>query len=231
LPDDYLGQQAYHALRRALRDGGITPGRFYSEAEFAELLGVSRTPVREALKALERDGVMVAARRRGYRIAAFTEPEVDEIAALREQLEVLVARTLAAGRTGDDIARLADILRRQDEDTAGRYMFALDEEFHLTAAELAGLHRTRKLLEGLRSVTAAVTAGVAVPHEATAHRVAEHHEILAGIARGDAEEAAALMRAHVRASDQTFRDAIRAAASAGPMIKPLTGNRAPSSRA
>ncbi|WP_326565286.1 GntR family transcriptional regulator [Amycolatopsis rhabdoformis] len=228
LSEDYLGQQAYQALRRALRDGGISPGRFYSEAEFAELLGVSRTPVREALKALERDGVVVAARRRGYRIREFTEAEVDEIAALREQLEILVARSLTAQQTPEGLARLADILRRQDEGNPDETMFALDEEFHLTAAELAGLPRTRKILEGLRSVMAAVTAGVAVPHEESKHRISEHHAILAGIAAGDAEEAVRLMREHVRASDKTFRDAIRAAAAAGPIIKPLNWKRATS---
>jgi DNA-binding GntR family transcriptional regulator len=221
-PEDYLGHQAYQALRRALRDGGITPGRFYSEAEFADLLGVSRTPVREALKALEREGVMVAARRRGYRIREFTDAEIDEIAAVREQLEVLVARTLAANHDAADIARLRDIVRRQD--AADESMFALDEEFHLSAAELAGLGRTRKILEGMRSVMAAVTAGVAIPDEATAQRIAEHQQILAGIERGDAAEAARLMRAHIRASHRTFRDAIRAAAKAGPIIKPLNWN-------
>jgi DNA-binding GntR family transcriptional regulator len=226
--EDYLGQQAYHALRRALRDGGIAPERFYSESEFAELLGVSRTPVREALKALEREGVMIAARRRGYRIRKFTEAEVDEIAALREQLEVLVARTLTANRTEDDIARLADILRRQDEDPSSKTMFALDEEFHLTAAELAGLQRTRGILEGLRSVMAAVTAGVDIPREATARRIAEHHQILDGIAKGDVREAVRRMRVHIRASDQTFREAVRVAESAGPVIKPLNWNRASS---
>src|SRR5690348_6004029 len=90
--EDSLGQRAYQALRQALRDGGISPRRFYSETEFAELLGVSRTPVREALKALERDGVVVAAHRRGYRIREFTDAEVEETVALREQLEALVAR-------------------------------------------------------------------------------------------------------------------------------------------
>lgn len=224
--DDYLGRQAYHALRRALRDGGISRGRFYSEAEFAEMLGVSRTPVREALKALERDGVMLAARRRGYQISEFTDAEVDEVAALREQLEVLVARTLTAKHASVDLGRLADILRRQDEDPTGRAMFALDEEFHLTAAELAGLDRTRSILEGLRSVMAAVTAGASIPDEETARRIAEHHEIFAAISSGDRTEAVRLMRAHVRASDRTYREAVRAAASAGPLIKPLNINRA-----
>lgn len=216
-----LGLRAYHALRHALRDGGISPKRYYSETEFAELLGVSRTPVREALKALERDGVMVAAHRRGYRIREFTETEIDETVALREQLETLVARTLATKHSPDDVAQLADVLRRQDQDPDGNYMFALDEEFHLSAAELAGLHRTREILAGLRSVTAAVTAGVVIPPEATACRIAEHHQILDAIAEGNPDKAAELMRAHVRASDRTFRDAIRDAAEAGPTIKPL----------
>jgi DNA-binding GntR family transcriptional regulator len=223
--DDYLGQQAYHALRRALRDGGISKGRFYSEAEFAELLGVSRTPVREALKALEREGVVIAARRRGYQIREFSEAEVDEVAALREQLEILVARTLTGKHDSADLARLADVLRRQDEDPTGRAMFALDEEFHLLAAELAGLPRTRTMLEGLRSVMAAVTAGASIPDEATRQRIAEHHEIFDAIAGGDRNEAVRLMRAHVRASDRTYRDAVRAAALAGPVLKPLSGNR------
>jgi GntR family transcriptional regulator, rspAB operon transcriptional repressor len=220
-----LGRQAYQALRRALRDRAIVPKRFYSETEFAELLGVSRTPVREALKALERDGVVIAARRRGYRIREFSDAEIDEIVALREQLEVLVVRTLATAHGPDDLAPLADILRRQDEDTAGKHIFALDEEFHLSAAELAGLHRTRTMLEGLRSVTAAATAGVVIPYEATAQRVAEHHQIFVAIAEGDPDKAAELMRAHIHASDQRFRQAIREAASGGPMIKPLNRER------
>lgn len=225
--ENYLGQQAYHALRQALRDGGISPRRYYSETEFAEMLGVSRTPVREALKALEHEGVLIAARRRGYQIREFTEDEVDEIAALREQLEVLVARKLASSHTQADLEVLHDILRRQDADSSSKAMFALDEEFHLTAAALAGLHRTRTMLEGLRSVMAAVTAGVHIPDETTAERIAEHHEIFAAIADGNKAAATKLMRAHVHASDRTFREAIAAAASAGPMIKPLN-HRAPS---
>ncbi|WP_217558967.1 GntR family transcriptional regulator [Streptomyces sp. GbtcB6] len=219
--EDYLGHQVYQALRHALRDGGISPGRFYSETEFADLLGVSRTPVREALKALEREGVMIAARRRGYRLREFTEAEVDEIGSLREQLEVLVARTLANDHSSRDIAALTDVIRRQDADSDGKSMFALDEEFHLLAAECAGLPRTRKILEGLRSVMAAVTAGVSIPHEATAQRVAEHQQILIEIEQGNGDEAARLMHAHVKASHDTFRDAIRAHVSAGPLIKPL----------
>jgi DNA-binding GntR family transcriptional regulator len=173
---------------------------------------------------------MVAAHRRGYRIREFTTSEIHEVAAVREQLEVLVARTLAASRTPEDLDRLGDILRRQDEDTEAKCIFALDEEFHLTSAELAGLHRTRDLLAGLRSVRAAIIAGVVVPPELSALRVAEHHQILAAIAAGDRREAVRLMRAHVRASEQTFLDALQAATATGPMIKPLNRGASPGAR-
>ncbi|MGG7103655.1 GntR family transcriptional regulator [Rhodococcus sp. 24CO] len=219
--EDYLGHKVYQALRHALRDGGISPGRFYSETEFAEMLGVSRTPVREALKALEREGVVIAAHRRGYRLREFTEAEVDEIGALREQLEVLVARTLASNHNSHDLAALTDVIRRQDADSDGKSMFALDEEFHLLAAERAGLPRTRKILEGLRSVMAAVTAGVSIPHSETAQRVAEHDQIVFEITQGNPDEAARLMSEHIKAAHDTFREAIRAHVSAGPIIKPL----------
>lgn len=177
--------------------------------------------MREALKALEREGVMVAAHRRGYRLREFTEAEVDEIGALREQLEVLVARTLAGNHNAHDLAALTEVIRRQDADSDGKSMFALDEEFHLLAAERAGLPRTRKILEGLRSVMAAVTAGVSIPHSATAQRIAEHDQIVFEIAQGNADEAARLMSEHVKASHDTFREAIQAHVSAGPIIKPL----------
>jgi DNA-binding GntR family transcriptional regulator len=64
----------------------------------------------------------------------------------------------------------------------------------------------------------------AVPHEATARRVAEHHQILAATSGGDPEEAARLMREHVHASHQRFREAVEAA-SAGAVLKPLKRNR------
>src|SRR5699024_9578928 len=111
-----LAEQAYQALRNALRDGGIMPSRYYSEAEFAELLGVSRTPVREALKALEREGVVTSTRQLGYQIRQFTEAEVDEIFEIREQLELLAVRTLAKKRPFEPLTGLADVLHRQDND-------------------------------------------------------------------------------------------------------------------
>src|ERR1700754_1399791 len=90
-----LGRQAYRVLRQAIRSGVIRGDRRYSEVELAELLGVSRTPVREALKALERDGALAPTTRKGYQLRTFEEHEVAELVTLRKLLERLTVSTLA----------------------------------------------------------------------------------------------------------------------------------------
>jgi GntR family transcriptional regulator, rspAB operon transcriptional repressor len=219
-----LGQRAYQTLRRALRDGVIQPGRLYSESEFAELLGVSRTPVREALKALEREGVLEAARNRGYRLRTFSDAELDEFAALRCALERLTVTTFVKTATDRDLKRLDDILRRQDRDTRGEEIFALDEEFHLTIADLAGLHYTREILAGLRSVVAVVMAGASVSIDDTRQRVYEHHAILDALRSRDATAATRLMDRHIEGASRAL---IGRNHNAPPAIMPLRPQRAP----
>ncbi|MBS1895279.1 MAG: GntR family transcriptional regulator [Actinobacteria bacterium] len=217
-----LGQQAYQVLRRALRDGLIQPNRYYSESEFADMLGISRTPVREALKALEREGVLEAARHRGYRLRTFSSAEIEEIVFLRRALERIAVTKLIEHGSEADLEQLADVLRRQENDEGGKEIFALDEEFHLSIAELSGLVRTRDMLSGLRSAAAAVSAGAAVPLEQTRQRVAEHHAIYEALAARDQAKATRLMDRHV---ERAVRELVKAADS-GRSIQPLRGPRA-----
>src|SRR5262249_52945267 len=134
-----LGRQAYRMLRRAIRSGIMRPDRRYSESELAELLGVSRTPVREALKALERDGALDPTTRRRYQLRTFDEDEVAELVALRKLLERLTVSTLAAKAQPGDIAKLESAVARQAQHTdRPDQMIWLDEDFHLLIAGLAG---------------------------------------------------------------------------------------------
>jgi DNA-binding GntR family transcriptional regulator len=213
-----LGEQAYQVLRQAIRDGLIHTERQYSESEFAQMLGVSRTPVREALKALEREGVLEATHRRGYRLRTFSAEELEELVELRGALERIAITRLVRQASDDDLQVLADILQRQDEDRAGKNIFALDEEFHLAIAELAGLQRTRDILSGLRSAFAAVTAGADIPLEDTRRRVEEHHAIYAAIARRDTRAAPRLLVRHI---DDASRELLAAVNVERATIKPL----------
>ncbi len=101
-----LGERVYAALRQLLRAGRIPPGQPLQEAALAEQLGVSRTPVREALRHLESDGLVVPDGR-GYTVPALSERDVEEIYALRFLIEPEALRQVAEG--GGGRARLAPL--------------------------------------------------------------------------------------------------------------------------
>lgn len=199
-----LGRQAYQSLRKALRDGLIQQDRHYSGAELGEMLGVSRTPVREALKALEQDGVFEASRRRGYRLRTFSDAEIEEMLQLRLALEGLAVTRFVASAVDDDIAHLRAILNKQKRPDVGRRIFALDEEFHLAIAEATGLLRTRDILAGLRSAMAAISAGASVPEERTQQVVHEHQQIVDRLAQRDVEGSIRVLSDHIEASTEAL---------------------------
>ena len=91
-----LGERVYAALRQLLRAGRIPPGQPLQEAALAEQLGVSRTPVREALRHLESDGLVVPDGR-GYTVPALTRRDVEDIYALRFLIEPEGRRRGAGG--------------------------------------------------------------------------------------------------------------------------------------
>jgi DNA-binding GntR family transcriptional regulator len=204
-----LGHQAYHVLRRAIREGIIQSDRYYSETEFAGLLGVSRTPVREALKRLERDGVLEVAPQRGYRLRSFSEQEVTELIELRKALEHLIITTLIARANEQHLEKLAKILERQESGDIATEIFTLDEEFHLTMAELAGLSRTKEILAALRSAMAIIGAGAQVSRERTRQAAKEHRQLLDAIVSRDSQAAVSSLDRHVEASTKALLEGRR----------------------
>jgi DNA-binding GntR family transcriptional regulator len=204
-----LGRQAYRVLRRAIREGVIQSDRRYSEPELAELLGVSRTPVREALKALERDGAVERASARGYRLRSFSEEEVAELIQLRKLLERFSVSKLATQASDDDVARLDELVDRQERGDVTSEIFALDEDFHLLIAELAGLPRTREMLLALRSAMAIISAGAWMPEERTRKVIREHRGLVRAIRAREPNRAADLMEEHVEKATRALIESAR----------------------
>src|SRR5438309_1702326 len=90
-----LSQRAYQAIRRAIRDGGLVQDRVYSEGELGISMGISRTPVREALIEFARQGIIEILPQRGFRLRSFDKAEQEEVFDLRCVLESLVFERLA----------------------------------------------------------------------------------------------------------------------------------------
>lgn len=194
-----LGRRAYLQIQQAIRDGSLTHGEQYSENELAESLGMSRTPVREALLTLNREGIIVVESQRGFRLRELSAAERQEIFDLRSLLEGFVASRLALNATAEDISRLRAIVDAQESLSSGREseFLALDEQFHLLQSEILGLERTHATMVSLRGAMWLIGfEALELPHRLEAV-VAEHRAIIDAIEQGDPEAAVSAARKHL----------------------------------
>lgn len=200
---DSLAQQVYNGMRRAIRDGTIRRDQFYSETEFGELMGVSRTPVREAVLALYREGLVDIVPKRGFKLVSLSNAHITEIRLLRIAIESFVVEQLCINASPNDLARLQTML---DQQAAGAdtNIFELDEAFHLEMAEAAGLQETGRLLASIRGKMYLIIAGARVPPVRTGHVLSEHQKILDAIKARDSHLAKLLTADHINRSIDAF---------------------------
>jgi GntR family transcriptional regulator, rspAB operon transcriptional repressor len=195
-----LSRTAYLRIQQAIRDGTLSQGTLYSENELAATLQMSRTPVREAVITLAREGLVEIESQRGFRLRRLSDEQRQEIFDLRLLLEPHVVRKLAAHATAEDVERLRDLILGQEKlsgeaDTAD--FLALDEEFHLLMPQLVGLERTHDLMVGLRGAMWLMGfQALALPQRHSAV-IAEHRAVVDAIAAGDADRAAQAIHDHV----------------------------------
>ena len=164
-----------------------------------EQLGISRTPIREALQRLARDGLVRLDARNGARVAELSMQAIQELYDLREILEGSTARLAAQSASANDLQRLNAILEREatqlEDPTA---LAKLNKLYHRTLCEAAnnrylmsavGTFSTTLLLLGPTTLAA---------HQRAAESHAEHCAIVEAVAAGDADKAERLMRGHIR---------------------------------
>lgn len=196
-----LGERAYRRLRDSIVQGMLPAGRKISERSIATELGISAQPVREALRRLEQDGMVVTLPRRGTVVAEVGPAQLAELGRIRAALEG-VACALAAERIDDGaVATLGGILRRMEAGTAAADTEALDEaneEFH------ALIHRATGNLFLIRSLGSLRAYDHLGRHRAIGSTprdlpkaLAEHRGIVAALRRRDPALAEARMRHHV----------------------------------
>ena len=200
-----LAQQGYDTIRRAIRDGKIPRGRLFSESSLAESLGVSRTPVREALLNLFRDGVVEIVPKRGYRLVELDAAAISEIRLLRVALEQIVAGRLCGSVTAPEIAELRAILQGQGRSQED--MYGIDEAFHIRMAEMAGLLQIRRELLSVRVKMYLIASGTQVASIRNDMVVREHAELVDALERHDCAAARRLITAHVERSVDAFATA------------------------
>ncbi|NKY54716.1 GntR family transcriptional regulator [Nocardia flavorosea] len=187
--------------------GHYGPGEKLNETELAERMGVSRTPIREALKELANTGVVVVERNKGARVREQTEESVEATFDLRSLVEPRAAGLAATAMSSETIDLLrASALRMRDEVSAAGSLTeiaALNHDFHTTILASCPNRRLADVALGLlKPIVASRTLRSYGPEEL--RRSANHHlEIVDAVAYRDAEWVEAVMRAHIRAGFHT----------------------------
>jgi len=191
----------YEELKSAIVDLRLAPGDPLREATLADQLGVSKTPIREALTRLEQEGLVETTSFKGAVVTGYSRQDLLEIYELRELLENAAARTAAESMADADRDRLDRICResrklKKNHDAAG--LAALISAFDDMLFEQVRNSRIRALIENLRAHLTRIghlTAEIPGRIEAS---VDEHEKIVQAIAARDPELAERQMREHIR---------------------------------
>lgn len=197
-----LAEAVHHALREAITHGALAPGMRLREVELGKRFGVSPTPVREALRRLEREGLVETTPHRGAAVVSFTPLEIANLYEIHELLESHATRR-AAERGPHDIADLEHILDEADAvlDAPDQLAFnQLDIRFHRGLNDLSGNGPLAELIEQTHRRIQAVRIryDVQLPDRPQRSHI-QHRELLAAVRDGEADRAEALARAHIRA--------------------------------
>ncbi|HZQ27992.1 MAG TPA: GntR family transcriptional regulator [Acidimicrobiales bacterium] len=202
LRQESLASRAYGELKQAILRGELQPGAALAEVELAAALGISRTPVREALALLRRDGLVEAVPGGGNVVRMLRAEEVRELFLLREALEALAVREFVGGAKKDTDV-LDGLLHRQRTAHTRRDVdafLAADEEFHVTVSRLAGLPQVAELLVSLRERMRQAGLKAVTRPDRMAQVVAEHEAIVRAVRSGRADRAEKAVIAHLRAT-------------------------------
>jgi GntR family transcriptional regulator, trigonelline degradation regulator len=191
----------YEELKSAIVDLRLAPGDPLREATLADQLGVSKTPIREALTRLEQEGLVETTSFKGAVVTGYSRQDLLEIYELRELLQNAAARTAAESMADADRDRLDRICResrklKKNHDAAG--LAALISAFDDVLFEQVRNSRIRALIENLRAHLTRIghlTAEIPGRIEAS---VDEHEKIVQAIAARDPELAERQMREHIR---------------------------------
>ena len=192
---------AYERLRTAIVELRIPPGEPLREADIAQSLSVSKTPVREALGRLEQDGLVTLSSFRSAVVTEYTARDLQEIYELREIIEVAAARAAAESMSDKglaDLGRIASECAVLVAEGGGPELVRLISEFDTVLFEEVRNRRIRAILDNLAAHLARIgrlTTEIPGRIEASVH---EHAQIYEAIKRRDPENAERFMRQHIR---------------------------------
>ena len=207
-----LREHAYATIKGAIIGGTFEPGRRLIEVKLAEDMKASRTPVREALQKLEKEGLIYRLPKTGFAVKGVSEKEVDEVFDVRGVLEGY-AGFLATGRIEEDELRsLEKIIAREEaclEDMNPEEFIRLDGEFHDVLYKAAKNTRLYNLLNDLRDAMYRYRVIILRSQGKPQLAVEDHKRMVASIRSKNPERVARLVRRHMTRGKDVIKRKIR----------------------
>lgn len=201
-------EQVTNRLRDAITSGALTPGERLNQAVLAERLGVSRMPVREALRQLQAEGLVTLLPYRGAIVSGLSLRELREIYEIRTALEVLALRIGWEEGGGLALEDMELVLRQMDDTEDQERWLALNTSFHNLLYGGADRPLLLETIGVLRNKSDRFLRRFAAKRVRTAHAQQEHWSILKALERGDVETACELLASHLRSTVTSLSEAL-----------------------
>lgn len=196
-----LYQEVAEKLRQRIFSHELEPGAWIDEMKLAEAYGISRTPLREALKVLAAEGLVTMKVRRGAYVTEVSRQDLSDVYHLLSLLESDAAGAVARSATTAQLDELQALHGQLEAATAPgqasrSHFFALNERFHLRLLEIAGNRWRMQMVTDLRKVMKLNRYGSLLKVGRIDESLAEHRALMAALLARDADAATARMREH-----------------------------------
>lgn len=195
-----LGQHVFEGLKAAIIRGDVTPGNRLVEMKIAEALGISRTPVREAIHKLEREGMLKRLPQGGFSVLGLTREEIEETFGIRSILESYAARLAAINYRKEELQPLEEKIREfQLVLNAGRLdeLPRINTEFHDFLYALSRSPKLTKMIDDLRDQIYRFRRIILKVEKMAKVSNEDHKAMLKAMAKRDANRVERLVREHI----------------------------------
>jgi DNA-binding GntR family transcriptional regulator len=212
--DDYLPLRdvVFNTLRGAILRGDLKPGQRLMEIQLANQLGVSRTPVREAIRKLELEGLVKMIPRKGAEVAQISEKHLRDVLEVRSALEELAVELACARMTAEDLAQIVQTNARfmqvigSDDVTS---IADADEAFHIAIYQATGNERLSQIMNGLREQMYRYRLEHIKDKVGRSGLVEEHEEIIEALEKRDSAQARVAIRNHIQKQVEAILELLR----------------------
>jgi len=219
-----ISEQAYLHIRESLLKSGVYVGQKIPHQELGQKLGISHTPLREALFRLSAEGLLRHENYKGFSVAAITLTEAQEIYEAREIIEPYLAQKAASQMTPAKVKAFRKIIAAYKQlmfEPYHRKRILTDKKFHLEIAKMAGNNTLTQMLTQMYDKLIFKSPIEQISSKRSKEAIKEHTEILKTLEQKDGKKAAKIMRNHVRGQRDYVIQSIIAKQNSSQTLNPL----------